>query len=545
MKDRYIILLLIFIFLGISINGIYWGLPSSKLNELYFTKKDSIQKFSNENKPEIPRSFYNPIRSYHPDEYFIIKTLQSIKPPFFKFSIEQFSIGGFYLYLYGLLLLSLSITGFVHLSRDILYYFINPEEIAKFYITGRLISLIYGIGIVLLTYIITKCLSKNKVSAFLSAIILTFSPIFLMNTHYMYVDIPGTFWIMLTIYFALRYLDGEKKGPVLMGLSAGIAAGHKITFLLAFFVSFVAFLIENKSIREKMKNIVYSFLSFIGVIIITYPFIFTSIRHLFLGEGQNATQIVFSPYFYITSLRYGLGLPLLVFLLLGIVFTLYKRQDKSRIVVILWIVFFFLTISFPSLKFARYILPVLPPFIIIGTTGWFSVKNKAILFIRSVAIILILTFTFIYGMAFEMLFIKENIRTEAGMWIKENIPAGSSIGVTEVPWQFQMPPFDYYTYRVEVIEYNIEELQKKKPEYFILSSFQAPIPPYPIRLQEERINFYNEFVKSGMYKVEKKFEKYPSLGFITFRFKTLPEDLIYLNPSIVVYRKISYNNSLP
>ncbi|MCM8829914.1 MAG: hypothetical protein NC824_02830, partial [Candidatus Omnitrophica bacterium] len=130
-------------------------------------------------------------------------------------------------------------------------------------------------------------------------------------------------------------------------------------------------------------------------------------------------------------------------------------------------------------------------------------------------------------------------RTEAGIWIKENIPTGSKIGVTEVPWQFQMPPFDYYAYRVEVTGYNIEEVQKKKPEYFILSSFQAPIPPYPLRLQEERINFYNEFISTGLYREEKRFERYPSFTGITFRTKQLPEDLIYLNPTIVIFKKIS------
>ncbi|HOL22758.1 MAG TPA: hypothetical protein PLQ41_07910, partial [bacterium] len=138
--------------------------------------------------------------------------------------------------------------------------------------------------------------------------------------------------------------------------------------------------------------------------------------------------------------------------------------------------------------------------------------------------------------------IKENIRTEAGIWIKENIPAGSSIGVTEVPWQFQMPPFDYYVYRVVVTGYNTEELKKSQPDFFILSSFQAPIPPYPMRLQKERVKFYKEFIESGLYTEEKRFEKYPSFAGITYRFKTLPEDLIYLNPTIVVYRKISYNN---
>ncbi|MDD3726451.1 MAG: phospholipid carrier-dependent glycosyltransferase, partial [Candidatus Ratteibacteria bacterium] len=477
-----------------------------------------------------------PIRSYHPDEYFIIKCLQEISPQKI-FTWTQFSIGGAYLYLYGFLLFFLALTGFIHLSRDITYYFFNPGEIAKFYITGRVLCLIYGIGIVVLTYIITKKISKNKIAAFFSSILLIFSPLFLMNAHYMYVDIPGIFWIMLAIYLAVRHLNGEKTNPIFMGLAAGMAAGNKITFLLAFFIPFATFLMDGKGLREKTKNIGYSFLSFIGIFIIAHPYIFTSFYQMFFGKGQNATRISFSPDFYITSLRYGMGTPLLLFLILGTIFTLLKKFDKGRILVVLWLIFFFLTMSSLSLKFARYILSLLPPFIIVGLTGWFSFENRVAVFIRKVVLTLILVFTFVYGMAFDMLFIKENIRTEAGIWIKESIPVGSSIGVTEVPWQFQMPPFDYYIYRVEVVGYNIEELKKIQPEYFILSSFQAPIPPYPLKLQEERTNFYKAFIDTGIYIEEKRFERTPSFAGITFKARQLPEDLIYLNPTIVIFKK--------
>lgn len=537
--EKKLLCALIFIFFLISITGIKWGVPSQSINNLYFYNPSSIKQHiqtMSELSTNLPRSFYNSIRSYHPDEYFIIKTLQSIKLPLLKFSLEQFSIGFAYLYLYGFLLLLLSLTGFIHLERDITYYFLNPEEIAKFYITGRTISLIYGLGIVLLTYIITKKISKNKSAAFLSGLFLIFSPLFLMNTHYMYVDIPGIFWIMLTIYLSVKYLDGEKISPFFIGISAGMSAANKITFLLTFFIPFFTFLIDDKIIREKIRNIVYSFLSFIGILIVIYPFFLTSLHHLFQGEGQHATKICFAPDFYITSLRYGIGTIPFFFLALGMFFIILKGKDKKVVIVLSWTFFFFIGMSSLTQKFARYILPVLPPFIILGVLGWFSLKNLA-LFIKNFVFALTIIFIFLYGMAYEMLFIKENIRTEAGIWIKENIPPGSSIGVTEVPWQFQLPPFDYYTYKVEVTGYNIEELKKRKPEYFILSSFQAPVPPYPMRLQKERVEFYKEFIESELYAEEKKFEKYPSFAGIIFKIRQLPEDLIYLNPSIVVFKK--------
>lgn len=542
MKDRYIIILLILITSTLFLTGLHWGLPSDRLNELYFTKTNHIQKIYNEIKQlKPPRFIYNPIRSYHPDEYFIIKTLQSINFPLFKFSIEQFSIGGAYLYLYGLLLFLLGLIGFVDITREITYYFFHPKEIAMFYIIGRVLCVFYAIGIAILTYIIAWKICKNKLAAFISSIFLIFSPLFLLNSHYMYVDILGLFWIMLTLYFALRHLNGERINPFFIGMISGMAAGNKITFLLTFFIPFLTFLIEREKTIKKIKNIGYSFISFIIVIIITYPYFWSVFYHLLSGEGKHATQISFSP-FYITSLKYGIGIPLMIFLFLGFIFTFIRKPVKSEIVIISWTIFFFFIMSAFSLKYARYILPVLPTFIITGVNGWFSFRNRFFLSIRNVLFILIILFTFIYGMAFETLFINENNRTEAGIWIKKNIPEKSSIGVTEIPWQFQMPPFDYYRYKVEIVGYDIKNLKKWQPDYFILSSFQAPIPPYPLSLQKERVAFYRKFIDLGLYFEEKKFEKYAAFGGIRFKIKQLPEDLIYLNPSIVIFKKFSHNS---
>lgn len=544
MKERYIIILLIIISAVVYISGMNWGLPSQKLNNLYFSGTDKIEKIYREKTDSlsaIPRSFYNPIRSYHPDEYFIIKCLQTIEPQHI-FSSGQFSIGGAFLFLYGTLLFILYKLHFINLTKEILFYFLNPQEIARFYITGRLLCILYAIGTVILTYLLAKKIWKNKFYAFISSFLLIFSPLFLLNSHYMYVDIPAVFWMMFTLFLSVKYLQGDEVNPFIIGLVAGISAGNKITFLLTFFIPLITFAIVKENLKTKFRNICFSFISFIIILFLTTPYIFTALYHLFYGEGSHATQISFTPGFYLSSLKYGLGLLLILFISFGVFISFIKKGNtflsSDRILILFWIVILFSIMSLLSLKFARYILPVIPPFIVIGAGGWLTLdENKRLGFIRNIIIDFVVIFTFIYGMAFEVLFIKENIRTEAGVWIKENIPQGSSMGVTEVPWQFQMPPFDYYVYPVVVTGYNIEELKKKQPDFFILSSLQAPIPPYPLRLQEERKRFYEEFIKSGLYTEIKKFERYPSFAGITFKKKTLPEDLIYLNPAIVIFRK--------
>lgn len=561
-RNKYFIFLILFCFF-FYISGIKWGIPSNKLNDLYFYKKGNLEKalkliknykdeiwkgygyfltlHPGEAERKLPRNLYNPIRSYHPDEYFVIKVISVMQPEKFNFNPYQFAIGGTYLYLVGFILFILSKFNFIKLIKDISFYFYNLEEIGKFYIVGRTITTFYGIGIILLSYLVVKKIypKESQRRLFLIPFLISVTPLMILNSSYMYVDVPGIFWIMVCLYYSLKTIDNPSfKKFFIVGIFSGLAAGTKITFI----VSIIIPLLTSFLIYKRPKNIIISSIYSAGGLIlsfgITNPYFFITFP-LPIVELSEHTPLSFSGKFYFNALGYGIGWPVFIVCLIGL-FNKINFMDKRRLILFGWAIFYFLFISLFSKNFARYILPLVPSFIILGFEIWIK-EWKKFNILKNITLGLFVLFTFIYGMSYKMLFIKENIRTEAGMWIKENIPEGSSIGVTEIPWQFQMPPFDYYVYKVDVTGYNIEELKKKQPEYFILSSFQAPIPPYPLRLQKERINFYNEFVKSGLYQIEKKFEKYPSFAGINFRFKSLPEDLIYLNPTIVVYRKIAYN----
>ncbi|HOV21712.1 MAG TPA: glycosyltransferase family 39 protein [bacterium] len=548
--------------------GLNWGLPSKSLNKLYFNDIETIEKhieqikkypiekiykgmgpylakYPEVEKEKLPRFYYNPIRSYHPDEYYVIKSFSSMKPEKFDFNPHAYSIGGAYLYLVGLFLFLFSKLNFVVLSKDICFYFLHPEEIGKFYIIGRAITAIYGIGIILLSYLLCKKFFKDGLKSFLICLLILFSPLIILNSHYMYVDIPGLFWITACLFITSNSIEKFSfKNVFLAGIFAGLACGTKITFVVSIVIPLLGIFIIFKNPKDIVKNFLLVVICFIFSFFITNPYFFLTFPEPLI-ELEQHTGLSFNGKFYFLSLKYGLGFPLLIFALTGTLLSIFfikERSDLEKKLLFLlfsWTVFFFIFISIFSKNFARYILPLVPSFIILGGYGWFLTltKTKKILkFLISLWIIFVILFTFFYGMSYEMLFIQKNIRTEAGEWIKENIPAGSSIGVTEVPWQFQMPPFDYFKYNLIVTGYDFNKLKKEKPEYFIISSFQAPIPPFPLKLQIEKNSFWNEFINSSIYKEEKKFQKFPSFLSFKFQFNELPEDLIYLNPTIVIFK---------
>ena len=137
-------------------------------------------------------------------------------------------------------------------------------------------------------------------------------------------------------------------------------------------------------------------------------------------------------------------------------------------------------------------------------------------------------FTFCYGMSYEKLLTKKNVRTEAGEWIVKNIKQSSTIGMTEIPWQYQMPPVDEDRYELIIVGNDYSALQEKKPDYFITSNIQYVFNP----LSE----FFHNLFASREYEICKVFHK--PLSFMGIRFNQFcaSEDPWYINPIIVVLK---------
>ncbi len=557
-KNNFLLGVYFVIIFFFYIFGINWGIPSKKINMLYFYKKDSlnetlktIKQFKQEElwkgygyylslhpefeKEKLPRNLYNSIRSYHPDEYFIIKVISTMNPEKFDFNPHQFGIGGAYIYFIGLIFFLFYKLKFLKLTKNLDFYFLNPDEIGKFYILGRIVNVIYGVGVIILSYLISKKIYKKQINAYIVSFLISFSPLIILNSSYMYVDIPALFWTMFCLYYSLIVLQYPSyKRFFIAGIICGFTFGIKIPFIVLLFIPFLTALLTNKTIKRSISSLICIIAGALISFAITNPYFFIKFP-LPLFELKQHTSFSFKWKFYLFALAYGIGPPIFFICLIGF-FNKINFIDKKRVLLSGWTIFYFLFISLFTKNYARYILPIVPSFIVIGIGLWLN-DIKKLNILKNFIVGICILFSLIYGLSFKGLFIKENNRTEAGIWIKENIPEGKSIGVCEIPWQFQLPPFDYFKYKVTVINYDFEKLKKEKPDYFIFSSFQGKIPPYPWNLQKDRIKFTEEFINSKLYKPIKVFEKPFCLGPIKFKFKTLPEDLIYINPTIIIFQK--------
>ncbi|MFA7329177.1 MAG: phospholipid carrier-dependent glycosyltransferase, partial [Candidatus Ratteibacteria bacterium] len=527
-KNGWLILIVIFS-LAINLTGLKWGLPSRSLNQLYFNGEDAVRHridaikkqpagetykgmgfylaaHPEEAQKKLPRSWYNPIRSYHPDEYFVIKSLAAMNPGTLNLNPHQFTVGGAYLYLIALMTFLFSKIGWIKLTGDIGFYFLHPGEIAKFYLLGRLVTALYGAGIVWLTYLIAKKLWRSEKAGILSGFLAAVSPLILINAHYMYVDIPGVFWITAAIYLAVC-VSAVPDRPgwhkyFLMGIFSGLATGNKIPFLISLLIPFVNIFQKRNALRRDgvISGILWASAGFLTALFLTNPYLFLTFPEP-LVELREQTSLTFSGLFYLKSLVFGLGYPLTAFLIIGFIYCLCrKKNQKTCFVPACWVIVFFFFISLFGKHFTRYILPIIPALIFTGVGFWIEPSSdRTVNFLKKTIIVFISGFAFLYGMAYLSLFLKENTRTLAGEWIKKNIPSEATIGLTEVPWQFQMAPLDEDRYQLKVTGYDLKKMQTARPDYFIISSFQGRIAPVPEQIPAERNLFWGEFEKSKKY----------------------------------------------
>ncbi|MCD6407714.1 hypothetical protein J7L87_01525, partial [bacterium] len=157
MNRKFFLLIIEFVFAFLVLTGIKWGLPSKKIKRMYFSdarelnqilekvKKINIRKtweISKKRREKLPRSYFNLIRTFHPDEEIIIKSLSNMNPEKFDFNPHYFVYPAFFIYIVGGVLFLLHLFEVVKLIPDITFYFLNPDEMAKLYLTGRFITLI-------------------------------------------------------------------------------------------------------------------------------------------------------------------------------------------------------------------------------------------------------------------------------------------------------------------------------------------------------------------------------------------------------------------
>lgn len=242
----------------------------------------------------------------------------------------------------------------------------------------RLPSAIFGILTVILVYLIIKETAKNKLAAFLAALLLILMPFFLSATKNFRMDTPVTASIMASLYF---FMLAAKKSVYLGAVGISMAIGvllKSIIGLLALPLILIWSLVHKNWDWIKDKYFIYAGIIFL---FITLPWhLYQSFKfgsafwqnylgyHIFARATQNilGSKITVS---YFISLLWEASEPLIPIFLTAIILILFFRKRLARTskelfylawAALLSVLFIFIVFSLVKTKLITYYTPMYP-----------------------------------------------------------------------------------------------------------------------------------------------------------------------------------------
>jgi len=348
----------------------------------------------------------------------------------------------------------------------------------------------------------------------------------------------------------------------LAGLFAGLATATKYGGQFLFLPLFLAHLFHIIDNKKPIKNIFLSYkliLSgafFLGGFFIGCPYALLDFArfwrdfkwqslHLY-ARGHLGTSMAQPAWlFYLWhGFKENIGKYSQYLVLGGVVYGLFKHKKREIILLFLPLVLFIIIGSWKT-KAVRYLLPLTPFFILIGSffldfilkkiSSFVSKSNNKFIFMINkrgfLAGIIVIFFTFSPALKvakFNYLLTEKDTRTIAKEWINNNLAKRSRIAL-----EMYTPPLsrrDYrITYKHSLSRVSLEWLSNRKIEYVIVSDIMyARFTRFPEEFPKQA-NFYNLLdEKAALIKsFEPKWNDY----------------LIDLhNPTIKIYKLSSYPN---
>ena len=325
-------------------------------------------------------------------------------------------------------------------------YFTDPQS---FFLIGRLVNVVAGALTAVLLFFMAKKAYSRRIGA-LAALFLAMNFMHIREAHYARPDIlAGVF--MVPAFICMLSLK-NKKEYFLTGMFIGLAASVKYQYILIFVPALAAHFLpgpssEKKSFGARLLEpgpaimLLASFLAFFA----TSPYIVLNLKETLVGmlslSGLEKTQMrmygytsSFDFHYRFTFLQ-GIGLPLMAASLLGMIQSLAKPK-KADILLILFGVVYYFSITLGGSIYMRYALPLLVPLLVFSAKfadaclGAAESHHKSKTFRAAAAVLLLGALLYLPArkvFSYDSLLTKKDTRLDAAEWIEANIPSGSRI----------------------------------------------------------------------------------------------------------------------
>jgi len=549
----------------LNVYGIRWGVPDDERLKLAFGGRENLKRVLDELPPlqfgngkraqfetdeeKVKRtSYYDLLRTYHSDEFFLLQCVANLDPSRADFNPDFFKYPSFHIYLVAGALKAASALHLIRIKSDVTYYLLNPSEFGKFYIVVRALTAAMAASCVLLVAYLGRRIFSRR-CGLLGALFLGFMPIWALHAHFAKVDIPAVFWMLLGLLILFRYLDAGGKRWLYIGAAVlGLSASTKYTSILAFVFVPTVLIYEAAGIglhwkknllsRKLALAAVFFFLAFA----LTSPFVLISFRDVLYHVGSELTAQsgarrgfqVFLGMFgnygrFIKVIGLTMGWGILVLSAAGMLLAFFKKE-KYFPLIFPFAALYFLLVGLTYLNYPNYMLPVIPFLTLmaayLATDFVDRLRGRKVRRALAIAVVMLMViYNGLFTLTYDDVMSMTDIRKEASVWIEKNIPEGSSIGIMKYPVIYRMPTLRHDYFALAVMA---EDKDVPLPDYFILTSDVSSEPGRHLKYIE------------GNYRLLKHFEidtrllwiRFPSLS------RNVKSGLGHIAPWISIYEKV-------
>ncbi|MBC7327628.1 glycosyltransferase family 39 protein [bacterium] len=487
--------------------------------------------------------------SYHPDEILIIGASSNVDIFHLQLDPKFYNYGSLYIFIVSLLNTLGALLGFI--NGGPIYV-----QLSKMILLGRIASAIMGSATVWLIYIIGRKIYDEDVGK-AGAFLLALAPLHMVHSHYTAVDVPTTFFVTLSFLFSALLLMKPKNSYYFWGgLFVGFATATKYNAILS--VIPLLYLLFKQGFSSKRLallsfGVISGFLLGCPGSLLNFPkfkhdFLY-EMRHTRLGHGDLFVATGPGWLYNLRTLFFTLGAPIFFTVIAGLIFALI-RHSPGDLLIISFVVPYFLLISFSNVRFARYLIPILPFILLLSARFFLPSKKNLLREIGIFAFILVSIYTSLLSLAYLRSLIGDDPRDLAGNWLRKNLKRGEKVGLLQTPW-FYSPAFIPYNggpmsqrdflrwvekapWKVQVIGWDAGRLISEAPRRFVVSNFEYI---HPLRLKRaSAIEFWRTLEER--YGLEIVFKRGLSFAGLRFPFveEAVPEDVLYTFPEIRIYK---------
>ncbi len=444
--------------------------------------------------------------------------------------------------------------------------------------TGRILSALADSATIALTFLIGSLLF-GYVTGLWAAAFYSLSVLPIQLSHFFTTDPFMNLFMAWSFYFLLRFSKSQGFGHALIsGLLAGMALACKISAISLLPVAALACLVTGQRMsatKRVLFLLVILFSSFLTFRLLNpYAFDGPSFWGIlpaksFISNMKELSRISQPFSGFPPSLQWALRAPLLFGLKnmalwgtgvtlfisgvtgLVIVFArLLKDKEQELALPLVFIASLLALVACHPVQTMRYFLP-LYPFIAIFAAYFVCRFNTEVKKVPLAWLPLSATvfFTLFWALAFHSIYSRPMTRVEASVWIKQNVPSGSTIA-TEL-WDDSLPLGGYGRrhLKFQALDMTSKDSPEKikemvsrldEADYLVISSNRAygPITRLENVFPATSRLYYLLFGNLSGFHLEKEFFSYPSLGPVIFPDDDAEEAFtVYDHPRVFVFKK--------